>query len=447
MEMNRRHVLQNGLWGTGAMALRALATGLPASFFMRASTAGAGATRRTPSRTCTDGKAQFLILSVSGDGDPINANAPGTYEDPNVVHPDVVMAPQMAPTALKLGHVTTTAAQPWSTLPQWVLNRSSFFHMATMTTIHPDIPKVLKLMGDIAGQEMLPSVFSRYLAECLGTVQAAPASLLGTTRPEYITCRGNVIPNLNPMALRDILVRPNGPLTELAALRDKTMDKLHARLKADASTSAAQRAFVDKLARSHDEARAIADTLLTNLTAIQDNDAGGQIAGAVALIAMNITPVVVIRIPFGGDNHADVNLAKESEETQSGVAAIGTLMAKLEAHGLEDRVTFATLNVFGRTLKQIGAKGRHHWADHHVSLLIGKPIRAGIVGAIAPGSSQDYTALPIDSRSGQGTEGGDIPVNQTLSAFGKTLGSAVGVPEDVLDQNIGKGKVVRTALP
>jgi uncharacterized protein (DUF1501 family) len=154
----------------------------------------------------------------------------------------------------------------------------------------------------------------------------------------------------------------------------------------------------------------------------------------------------VIRIPFGGDNHADVNLAKESEETQSGVAAMGALMAKLQAHRLEDRVTFATLNVFGRTLKQIGTKGRHHWADHHVSLLIGKSIQAGIVGAIAPGSSQDYTALPIDSRSGHGTTGGDIPVNETLSAFGKTLGSAVGVPEDALDQNIGKGKVVRSAL-
>jgi hypothetical protein len=446
MKMNRRRVLQNGLWGAGAIGLRALATGLPASFFLRAGPAGAGPTHATRSPICPDGKAQFLILSVSGDGDPINANAPGTYEDPHVVHPDVAMAPLMAPTALKLGHVRTTAAQPWSTLPKWVLDRTSFFHMATMTTIHPDIPKVLKLMGDTAGQEMLPSVFSRYLAECLGTVQSAPASLLGTTRPECITYRGNVIPNLNPMALRDILVRPEGPLTQLAGLRDKTMDKLHARLKADASTSAAQRALVDSLARSRAEARAISDKLLTNLTAIQDNDVTGQIAGAVALIAMNITPVVVIRIPFGGDNHADFNLTKESEETQSGVAAIGTLMAKLEEHKLEDRVTFATLNVFGRTLKQIGTKGRHHWADHHVSLLIGKSIRAGIVGAVAPGSSQDYTALPIDSQSGQGTTGGDIPVNHTLSAFGKTLGFAVGVPEDVLDQNIGKGKIVRGAL-
>jgi hypothetical protein len=37
-------------------------------------------------------------------------------------------------------------------------------------------------------------------------------------------------------------------------------------------------------------------------------------------------------------------------------------------------------------------------------------------------------------------------VSQTLSAFGKTLGSAVGLPEDMLEKNISKGKVVRAAL-
>jgi hypothetical protein len=98
----------------------------------------------------------------------------------------------MAPTPLALGPVTTVAARPWSTLPAWVRDRTCFFHMATMTTIHPDLPKVLRLMG--AGQEMLPSLISRQLAPCLGTIQAAPASLLGTTRPESITYRATWSP-------------------------------------------------------------------------------------------------------------------------------------------------------------------------------------------------------------------------------------------------------------
>jgi hypothetical protein len=438
MKTTRRSVLLSSLLGPAGLGLQALATGLPASFLLRSSTARAG-----EPLGCTNAEeAQFLILSVSGDGDPLNANAPGTYGDPGIVHPAIAVAPHMAPTALKLGQVATTAARPWSTLPAWVLDRTSFFHMATMTTIHPDMPKVLQLMGDTRAREMLPSLFSRYLATCLGTVQAAPVSLLGTKRAEYIAYGGNIIPNMNPVALRDILVRPEGPLAQLTQLRDRSMDRLHARLRMDGS--AAQRSFVDGLARSRAEARAVSDELLSSLHAIRDDDVTGQILGAVALIAMKVTSVVVIRIPFGGDNHADFDLVKESEETQSGVAAIAALMGKLQEQGLQDRVTFATLNVFGRTLKQLGTKGRHHWADHQVSLLVGKRIRPGVIGGVAPGASQDYTALAIDSQTG--AAGGDIPVSETLSAFGKTLGRAVGLPQDVLEQNIGKGKVVQRAL-
>lgn len=440
METTRRRLLFHGLWGAGALGLRALATGIPAPFLLRAGSARADALLGCAAPS----SAQCLILSVSGDGDPINANAPGTYEDAAIVHPDPTLAPAMAKTALRLGSTSTAAARAWSTLPQWVLDRTCFFHMATMTTIHPDMPKVLQLMGAMAGKEMLPSLISQQLAGCLGTIQASPVSLLGNTRPEYVTAGGSVLPNLNALALRDVLVHPKGALLDLRALRDAGMDSLHARLKQ--SGSPAQRAFVDSLAKSRGETRAISDALVTSLESIRDNDVDGQIIGAVTLIAMNVTPVVVIRIPFGGDNHADPDLALESSQTESGVNALAKLLMKLREQKLEDRVTVATLNVFGRTLKQIGTKGRHHWADHHVSVLIGSKIRAGVVGGVAPGASQDYTALPIDSGSGQGSTSGDVPVNETLSAFGKTLGAAVGVSKDALEANIRGGKVLGAAL-
>jgi hypothetical protein len=41
---------------------------------------------------------------------------------------------------------------------------------------------------------------------------------------------------------------------------------------------------------------------------------------------------------------------------------------------------------------------------------------------------------------------GDVPVNETLSAYGKTLAAASGVPEDALKSSIGDGKVIRGAL-
>jgi hypothetical protein len=59
----------------------------------------------------------------------------------------------------------------------------------------------------------------------------------------------------------------------------------------------------------------------------------------------------------------------------------------------------------------------------------------------------DYAATPIDSATGRSVaSGADIPFTDTLGAFAKTLGAALGVPSDVLDANITTGKVVKAAL-
>lgn len=433
--LNRRQLLAGGL--LSAVGLRALATGLPAAFLSRPGSAAADA-------ACADANgAQFLILSISQNGDPINANAPGCYEDAGVIH---AATPEMAATTIKLGAGSVKGAQAWSTLPQAVLDRTCFFHGTTQTTIHPDLPKVIALMGAGAAGEMLPSIYAQYLAGCLGTVQAAPVSVVGTTAAEFVSYKGRNLPNLNAQALRDILSHPAGPLTNLIKLRDQSMDKLHARLKQ--SGTAQQRAFMDNLAQSRAESRDISEQLLSNLAAITANDANGQMLAAAALIKMNITPVVVMRIPFGGDNHADPLLAKESAETVSGVATIAALQAKLTEFGLQDRVTFMTLHTFGRTLKQLGTAGRNHWADHHVSVVIGKGVKPGVVGGvIAAPQKGDYTALSIDAASGKGLQsGGDIAPGDTLGALGKTVGRALGIPQAFLDQNISKGKTVTGAL-
>jgi uncharacterized protein (DUF1501 family) len=173
----------------------------------------------------------------------------------------------------------------------------------------------------------------------------------------------------------------------------------------------------------------------------------GQITAAVTLIRMNVAPVLVINIPFGGDNHSDPDLMRaEVPQTELGVGYIGQLMTALQAASLEDRVMFAMWNVFGRTLVKKGLTGRDHWGSHHVSILAGKPIRPGVIGGITP-QAGDYAAQPIDSVTGRGiTGGGDISFNDTLGALGKTLGSALGLSTDVLDANISAGKIVKAAL-
>src|SRR5262249_20205454 len=155
---------------------------------------------------------------------------------------------------------------------------------------------------------------------------------------------------------------------------------------------------------------------------------------------MKVTPVIAIHIPFGGDNHTDTNLANETTQTISGVAAIASLMTRLSSAGLADQVTFLSLNVFGRTIGPSNINGRNHNGNHQVSLSIGKPWKGGVIGAVGPVGT-DYGALAIDSNTGAGGPGGDISPNNSLASFGKTALAAIGVDAHTIDAAISSGKV------
>jgi len=143
-----------------------------------------------------------------------------------------------------------------------VLDRTSFFHHATLTNNHPNLPKVQQLMGAVSKQEMLPSLAAKSLAPCFGTVQTEPISV---GAGEFLTFDGRGLPNLNPTGLRDILSRPGGALMRLQQLRDQSLDRVHAILKQ--SGTSAQRAYLDSLAISRTQARSLSDSLLDTLAA------------------------------------------------------------------------------------------------------------------------------------------------------------------------------------
>jgi hypothetical protein len=431
---HRRDLLRRAGLGAGSLGLRALATGLPASLLARPLAA------RAEDFTCASkAKAQSLIISISSAGDPLNCNVPGTYDFPDIVH---AADPKMAPAPLAVGDKTFQAAQLWSTLPRWVLDRTVFFHHATLTNNHSNLGKVLRLMGAAANHEMLPSLLAKHLAPCLGTIQVDPIS---AGAGDILDINGRSLPNIAPTGLRDLLTRPNTPLQRLEPLRDRTLDEIHDIFKQRGTT--AQLQLLDRLALSRQQSRKVGSDLLDMLSAIKSNKADGQIPAAVALIKMNLCPVVAIRIDFGGDNHTDQDLmAAEVPGHEAGIAFIGQLMQALQAAQLQDQVTFAAYNVFGRTLRKNGLKGRDHWGSHHTTLMIGKPLRPGVVGGLMP-KAGDYYATPIDSRTGSAMPAGaDIPFAETLSAAAKTLGAAVGVDAATLDRNITGGKVVQAAL-
>src|SRR6266487_267808 len=91
--ISRRYLLLSAIFGAGYIGLRSLATGLPVSFLSNPRKALAD---RSKKAGATSDKAQYIIMSTSGDGDSINASVPGTYDDPMIVHSvDPAMAAKM----------------------------------------------------------------------------------------------------------------------------------------------------------------------------------------------------------------------------------------------------------------------------------------------------------------------------------------------------------------
>ena len=454
MNLSRRKLLLDTLFGAGWYGLRSLATGIPLAVLADPRKASAQALGCQ-----TNPKAQYILLSSSESGDPLNANVPGTYGtsvdgvnlDTGIAHPT---DPTMIGTALTLAGTQSQAALPWTTLPQAMLDRACFFHHGTYTVVHPDLQKVMSLQGFVSHHEMLVSMLASNLATSLGTVQAEPVALGPRSASEGITVGGRPQPILSPSALASLLASPAGALGKLQQIRDADLNRLNDWYRQNGNAS--QRSFLDRYATSQQQARNISESLLTQLAAIKNNDADSQVQAALILFQMNVSPVVTIHIPFGGDNHSDKTLAGETKEQVAGVATIGNLWNALANAGTlpdgvtkyQDKITFATLNVFGRTLiAKDNADGRNHHGDHHVTVMIGAPFKGGVIGGVEMGKD-DFQATSIDAGTGNpvAKNGGSIPFSETLSAMGKTLGVGCGVDPEVLNLQIRGGQPVCSAL-
>jgi Protein of unknown function (DUF1501) len=449
--MNRRDLVLKMLFGAGLVGLRSLVSGVPAAILLDPRRAMAGTDAGAPLPTITN--PQYIIYSTSFNGDPVNCNAPGTYDDPGIEHPN---DPSMVATPMTFGARTVTGAQIWSTLPASVLARTCFFHHGTYTIIHPDEVKVLALLGSVAGGEMLPSFLSRELSTALGTVRPQPLSLGGQGAIEAIFYQGQPQAFLTPTTLSSVLGSPSNGLgtANLVSLRDQTLDSLNAYAKSQGNT--AQRNFIDQYATSVTQLRTLQQSLLSSLSAITDDSQDSQIQAAIILFQMKVTPVVTVHVSFGGDNHGDPGLANEIAGHQSGVASIAKMMTALAAANMQDKVTFVMSNVFGRTMVNgFNAAGRQHNDRHHVTVMIGSGIQGSVIGgptltqgAAAGGGAgtTEYAALPIESSTGLGSMSGDITYGNTLQSMAKTLSAAVGMPSSVISQNILSGTVVGPAL-
>ncbi len=269
MEIPRRKLLLDALFGAGLLGLRSLATGIPLAVLANPRKALAAGCAPSPA-------AQYILLSASVNGDPVNANVPGTYAIPDIAHST---DPTMAPASLTLSGTPTTAATPWAQLPQAMLDRTCFFHHGTYTVVHPDLAKVMTLQGFVSHQDMLVSLLSSQLAACLGTVQSEPLALGPRSASEALTAEGRPQPILSPTALATVLASPAGPLGQLQKIRDTDLNRLNDWYRQNGNS--AQRAFIDRYALSQQQARNLSEGLLSTLAGIKDNSADSQITAAI----------------------------------------------------------------------------------------------------------------------------------------------------------------------
>jgi len=434
MNTPRRTLLQSALFGAGLLGLRSLATGLPKSWILGERVAHAEAA--TP---------QYLILATSSNGDPLNANAPGSFV-PGAEHSPL---PDLAAADVTFGAGTYKAAKCWGSLPDELRARMAFFHHRTYTNAHPEHRKVMALQGAAKlatgnGSEMLPSLIASELASALGTIQTEPIPI----GSELMTFEGRALGNIDPLSLKGLFEEPDDLLTGLTSLRDSEIDAICADLKSNGT--AMQRQFLDRYALGRDQVRKLGGDLANLLTRLPVDPANkdspvDQVIAAVALVKLKVAPVVTLHMPFGGDNHNDSDLSTEAQDTLDSMTTLTTLWTELVAAGLQDQVTFASLNVFGRTLKRNVGGGRNHNQNHHVMTLFGKHVQGGVIGGVDVVDS-DYGAVAIDSKTGKVGPGGDIDPLTSLESAGKTLAAAVQVPADVIDKRIAAGKVVSAAI-
>jgi len=432
ISLSRRHALKTALFGPGYIGLQSIATGLPISMLLNGIPNVALAS--------DSGSPQYLILISRSAGDPINANAPGSYVQGVVNNP----SPELRATDFTLGNQQTTAARPWAELPRSVLDQTTFIHHRTYQNVHGQHDQVMALLGNArgingTGTEVVTSLYSSETSGMLGTIQQEPIALAGNS----LTFEGRALQSVLPETLSTLFSPASGAALQLAQLRQRSLDQINAALRADGTP--AQRQWLDRYASSQQQIQSLDEDLLGILSSINGNDQNSQIDAAIALIQMQVSPVIQISIAFGGDNHRDGGLADETAETLSGIQALSNLFNQLRQRGLQDRVTVANLNVFGRTLSEKGTRGRNHNLNHHVMMISGANVNPGVIGSVER-SGKDFGATGIDSITGAGGNNADIPEDQTLEGATKTLGCALGISEERMNLRINGGKVIQAAL-
>lgn len=423
---DRREALLGAIAAGGGLALRSLLLGLPTQFL----------TQRSMALT----QANFLVYSMNSGGCPINCNVPGTYVT-GFDH-----APEFAtPVMTQWGSQNHLAASCWSNLKNEIKKTSNIFNLRSLTNSHNQMGDVTNIFGSIespenSSAEMLPSIIAHELAKQHKTQLNYPVAMSGP-----LTVGGKNQKIYSPSSIKALF--PSGVDAALAnarTFRDQQLDLLYKDIKTNGTP--AQMRFMSNYVSSADEAKKLAGGLADALSSVTGNEEIDYMKTAAALLALKLTPVVTVGISFGGDNHADTDLVGEVARHKTGIASINSLYDSLKTFGIENKTTFALLNVFGRTTKVNGRGGRDHNGSHTIMYSFGAGVKGGVIGETQVGKfKSNFEVLDLNSATGKAM-GADITATQTLHSAAKSLMVATGIPESQVNKLVTGGKVVKPFL-
>lgn len=429
--VSRRAALIGGGLGMTTL-IKSLATGLPPAWLTPSGLAYAQAMDMSPPQT--------LIMSTSRSGDPVNINCPGSVGNNRSPNPNLTYSQADFGRSRQV-----RCASEWGALPQDLRDHLAFVHYEALTAAHPEFIKAMTLHGSVMSPQgnsadMLSSALATlYPTGICKQIEPIPLS------DDPVTFAGQPLQSVKPSRLKELFAEQESSLQDLRGVRDEVLDELYQGLKS--SGTRPQRKFLDRYLKSRDQARSIGNELgdlLNELSTDEDTIDGAQdqIIAAVALAQLKIAPVINIKIPFGGDNHNDSDLSEEAEETRSGIGHIGNLWERLRASNLQNQVSFAMLNVFGRTFERNSSGGRNHNRYHGVMVAFGANIRGGVYG----GATNDGRAQNMNPEDGGVVASGGIQAANGLLAAGSTLALALGHTQDSIRERIRDPQFISAML-
>ncbi|BCE01094.1 DUF1501 domain-containing protein [Marinicellulosiphila megalodicopiae] len=466
--LNRRQFLSGSMKGAASLSLKSLATGLPIGFILGGHMPAMAA----------EGDSKSLILGMSDDGQPLNVYAPGSISsdstDPcfvieradeaglgvaslgNINGNDIFASDFFTPSTISMGEQSVVAPNIWSNVSQTLLDRMQFFNLRTGANGHAEAQRVRNVNGtlygaDGRGSEQIQSAIMQELAlqnASLNSVLTTPLILSGEGgRLLTLSQEGVPINRYTPLDIKSLFLdEAAAEIEQMNQVYDETLDQVYNNIKQNGT--AAQKKYLDTYLSSRVQASLLGDRLGDLLSDINGETKNDQARAAVALVESNLSPVIVIRYEYGGDNHGDETSSIETSQTIEQINNLESMWSLIQTMGLEDKVNYATYDIFGRTLGKNSRGGRDHHNQACVNMMFGSNIQPGVMGAVETwvnSGARLLRASSINSTTGQSVDT-DIDANDTLTAYARTLMASVGVSEERIDLRFSSAKTVYGAL-